>query len=116
MSNKPIAILQVRRILQLKSQGKSNRDIALEVHRSRNTVNEYVKLILRLNKSTEELLKLNCICKKEKSLHFIDNFEQIFRNACKQVCADAIQGDKPLPKGFSVCHDGKADPGLRRCT
>jgi len=59
MSNKPIAMLQVRRILQLKSQGKSNRDIALEVHRSRNTVNEYVKLILRLNKSTEELLKLN---------------------------------------------------------
>ena len=52
-------MLQVRRILQLKSQGKSNRDIALEVHRSRNTVNEYVKLILRLNKSTEELLKLN---------------------------------------------------------
>jgi transposase len=59
MSNKPIAMLQVRRILQLKSQGKSNRDIALEVHRSRNTVNDYVKLILRLNKSTEELLKLN---------------------------------------------------------
>ena len=52
-------MLQVRRILQLKSQGKSNRDIALEVHRSRNTVNDYVKLILRLNKSTEELLKLN---------------------------------------------------------
>ena len=52
-------MLQVRRILQLKSQGKSNRDIAVEVHRSRNTVNDYVKLILRLNKSTEELLKLN---------------------------------------------------------
>lgn len=52
-------MLQVRRILQLKSQGKSNRDVALEVHRSRNTVNDYVKLIQRLNKSTEELLKLN---------------------------------------------------------
>ena len=51
-------MLQIRRILQLKSQGKSNRDIALEIHRSRNTVNDYVKLILRLNKSTEELLKL----------------------------------------------------------
>jgi len=58
MSNKPITMLQIRRILQLKSQGKSNRDIACEIHRSRNTVNNYVKLILRLNKSTEELLKL----------------------------------------------------------
>jgi hypothetical protein len=64
--------------------------------------------------NSEELL--HCICKKEKSMHFIDNFEQIFRNASKQVCADTIQGDKPLPKGFSVCHDGKADPGMRRCT
>ena len=52
-------MLQVRRILQLKSQGKSNRDIALEVHRSHNTVNDYVKRILRLNKSTAELLKPN---------------------------------------------------------
>jgi len=51
-------MLQIRRILQLKSQGKSNRDIAVEIHRSRNTVNDYVKLIQRLNKRTEELLKL----------------------------------------------------------
>ena len=51
-------MLQVRRILQLKSQGKSNRDIAREIHRSRNTVNDYVKQILLLNKSINELLKL----------------------------------------------------------
>lgn len=59
MSNKPITMLQVRRILQLKSQGKSNRDIAEELHMSRNTVNEYVKQIFLLSKSLEELLKLN---------------------------------------------------------
>jgi transposase len=59
MSNKPITMLQIRRILQLKSQGKSNRDIAVEIHRSRNTVNDYVKQIPLLNKSIEELLTLN---------------------------------------------------------
>ena len=52
-------MLQVRRILQLKAQGKSNRDIGLELHRSRNTVNDYVKQIQQLNRSTDELLKLN---------------------------------------------------------
>ncbi len=51
-------MLQVRRILQLKSQGKSNRDIGVELHRSRNTINDYVKQIQQLNKSLEELLKL----------------------------------------------------------
>jgi transposase len=59
MSNKPITMLQIRRILQLKSHGKSNRDIAEELHMSRNTVNEYVKQMFQLNKSLEELLKLN---------------------------------------------------------
>jgi transposase len=58
MSNKPITMLQIRRILQLKSQGKSNRDIAGEIHRSRNTVNDYVKQLPLLNKSIEELLSL----------------------------------------------------------
>jgi len=52
-------MLQIRRILQLKSQGKSNRDIAVEIHRSRNTVNDYVKQIQLLNKSIEELLNLH---------------------------------------------------------
>ena len=50
-------MLQIRRILQLKSQGKSNRDIANEIHRSRNTVNDYVKQIPPLNKSIEALFK-----------------------------------------------------------
>jgi len=59
MSNKPITMLQVRRILQLKFQGKSNRDIAVEIHRSRNTVNDYMKQIQLLNKSIEELLNLH---------------------------------------------------------
>jgi len=51
-------MLQIRRILQLKSQGKSNREIAEIILMSRNTVNEYVKHIFLLNKSLEELIKL----------------------------------------------------------
>jgi hypothetical protein len=33
---------------------------------------------------------VHCICKKEKSLFFIDNFEQTFKNASKQVCPDPL--------------------------
>ena len=43
MANKPITMLQIRRILQLKSHGRSNREIASELHAARDTVNEYVR-------------------------------------------------------------------------
>jgi transposase len=59
MSNKPITMLQIRRILQLKLHGKSNREIAHELHLSRDTVNGYVKQLFQLDKSNEELLKHN---------------------------------------------------------
>ncbi len=52
-------MLQIRRILQLKAKGKSNRSIALELHVSRDTVSEYVRRINQLEKSCEELLKLS---------------------------------------------------------
>lgn len=52
-------MLQVRRILQLKLNGKSNREIANELHRSRDTVNLYVKQLSQLEKSFEDLVKLN---------------------------------------------------------
>lgn len=51
-------MLQIRRILQLRSQGKSNRDIALELHKSRNNVNVYVKRIEASGMDFQELLKL----------------------------------------------------------
>jgi transposase len=59
MANKPITMLQIRRILQLKLHGKSNREIAHELHRSRDTVNGYVKQLIQLDKSIGELLKHN---------------------------------------------------------
>jgi transposase len=59
MANKPITMLQIRRILQLKSLGKSNRDIACELRSSRDTVNQYVKQFAQLDKNFEDLLKLN---------------------------------------------------------
>lgn len=58
MANKPITMLQLRRILQLKSQGRSNREIACELHAARDTVNGYVRQLTDLDKSFEELLKL----------------------------------------------------------
>ena len=52
-------MLQIRRILQLKSHGISNREIAGELHAARDTVNVYVKQFAQLGKSFDELLKLN---------------------------------------------------------
>ena len=59
MANKPLTMLQIRRILQLKSQGKSNRVIALELHLSRDSVNGYVKQLMLVDKSIDTLLKYN---------------------------------------------------------
>ena len=59
MANKPINMLQLRRILQLKLHGKSNREIAFELRKSRDTVNGYVKQLSLIGKSFEDLLKLN---------------------------------------------------------
>jgi DNA-binding Lrp family transcriptional regulator len=52
-------MLQIRRILQQRLNGKSNRDIAKELHISRDTVNEYVKQLTQLGKAIGELLHLN---------------------------------------------------------
>ena len=52
-------MLQIRRIIQLKTHGKSNREIASELDVSRDTVNGYVKLLNRLDKSHEQLLILS---------------------------------------------------------
>ena len=52
-------MLQVRRILQLRSQGKSNRDIARELHKSRTTVNDYVRRITESGRDIQQLLELS---------------------------------------------------------
>lgn len=59
MANKPITMLQIRRIIQLKSQGKSNREIARELHSARKTVNAYVNQVVNLDKALIDLLKLD---------------------------------------------------------
>ncbi|MDP4282045.1 MAG: IS21 family transposase [Bacteroidota bacterium] len=58
MSNRPLTMLQIRRILQLKSNGKSNREIAREIHLSRETVNEYIRRLNPLEKNPQDLLVL----------------------------------------------------------
>ncbi len=59
MANKNITMLQLRSILQQKSLGKSNRQIAKFLHLSRQTVNGYIQQFQQLGKTIEALLKLN---------------------------------------------------------
>ena len=51
-------MLQIRRIIQLREQGKSNREIARELHLSRLTVNGYVKRLNEQEPGIKHLLKL----------------------------------------------------------
>ena len=50
---------QLRRILQLKVQGKSNRSIAQECGVSRDTVNIYIQRLSSSSKTMDELLALD---------------------------------------------------------
>jgi len=59
MANKPLPMLLIRRLLQLKQQGSSTREIAAILHASRNTLNSYMKRINHCGSSYNELLKLN---------------------------------------------------------
>jgi transposase len=66
MANKTITMLQLRRLLQLKEQGYSNRRIAGMTNLSRKTVDDYVNRLKQTGKSTNELLKLD-----DESLHIL---------------------------------------------
>ncbi|MDB4728326.1 hypothetical protein OAF63_06005 [Saprospiraceae bacterium] len=55
MANKRIEIMDLKQMLQLKVAGKSNRIIGELLGRSRNTVNDYIKLFKQLDQSLEEL-------------------------------------------------------------
>lgn len=59
MANKSLTMLQIRRIIQLKALGQSNRSIASELHSDRKTVNAYVHQIRKLDKELSDLLKLD---------------------------------------------------------
>ncbi len=59
MANKPLPMLLIRRLLQLKEQGSSTRQIAAILHVSRNTLNTYMVRINQCGKSYSDLLKLS---------------------------------------------------------
>ena len=59
MSNIPITMLKIKRIIQLKIEGLSNREIAKSLKLSKNTVNDYVKELRRTGQSFDELLGLD---------------------------------------------------------
>lgn len=58
MSNKPITMLQIRRMLQLLVEGRSKRDISRVLHCSRHTVDAYVNKLPPMP-SLKELLNLS---------------------------------------------------------
>jgi len=59
MANHSINMLTLRRILQLKRQGTSNRQIALSCQISRDTVNLYVQRIIACSRTIDTLLELD---------------------------------------------------------
>lgn len=59
MANKTISMLQVRRIIQLKNQGKSNRQISREVGLSRDSVSSYLRRIEKTGLSLGDLISLD---------------------------------------------------------
>ncbi len=59
MANKTITMLQLRRILQLKQQSKSNRQISREVGLSRDSVNHYIRRIEKTGLSLGALFSMD---------------------------------------------------------
>jgi transposase len=59
MANKTITMLIIRRILQLKSQGQSNRAISKQLQLNRATINSYVKRFEQYSGNWQELQALN---------------------------------------------------------
>lgn len=86
MANKPLSMLVIRRLLQLKEQGTSTRKIAQIMHVSRNALNTYVLRINRCGISISDLLRLSDerlaeivltdLVKSEGSHDKRDDFEQ----------------------------------------
>jgi len=70
MANTTINMLQVRRIIQLKQQGKSNRQIAREIGLARDSVNEYIR---RIEKSGIGLDALFALPDDQLSMHIYLN-------------------------------------------
>ena len=59
MVNKSISMVQVRRIIQLKSDGRSKHEISKLLHLHRHTLETYLSRIRGTGKSFSELLQLN---------------------------------------------------------
>lgn len=59
MANKTITMIKLRRILQLKEQGLSNRGISSMLQLSRQTVDDYVNRLKQAGMSFKELVKLD---------------------------------------------------------
>jgi len=62
MANKRLEIMDLKQLLLLKITGKSNREISQILGRSRNTINDYVKLF---KNRPETLVQLSLLDSKE---------------------------------------------------
>ena len=84
-------MLQLRRLLQLKEHGYSNRRIKGMLNLSRQTVDDYVKRLKQTDKSFKELLKLD-----EESLQFL-----VFQQQALPVLNDKYEDLQNRLPGFA---------------
>lgn len=118
MANKRIEIMDIKQILQLKVAGKSNRFIGEVLGRSRNTINDYIKLFKQFDQSLEELslLPLSELAKlletlktkketpKDKRYENLEKQKQKYLSDLKRVGATYqtiwYQYRESFPKGY----------------
>ncbi len=119
MANKRIEIMDLKHMLQLKVAGKSNRVIGELLGRSRNTVNDYIKLFKQLDQSLEELsllplselhklvasLKEKKATPKDERYQDLENHKEIYLTDLKRPGATYqtiwYQYRQSFPNGYS---------------
>ena len=75
MSNKPITMLQIRRIIQLLSEGRSKRKMARVLHSGRHTIDDYVD---KVQQTVHSLAELSSLPDAElATLFYLDNIHSL---------------------------------------
>lgn len=85
MANRKIEIMDLKQLLQLKAKGYSNRRIAAHIGISRNTVNDYIQLFGRSEKSFEELSQLSLGAIKKLEAHLSDKPTAVVNKKYEQL-------------------------------
>ena len=96
MSNNPITMLQIRRILQLLAEGRSKREISRLMHCSRHTVDNYV---VKIPQTTQGLNELSRLPDAELAkLFYIGNNQPIFDSRYEYLSSQLEYYNKELKR------------------